>query len=269
VKTLIIKLYHFFLKKPIRKIHLIYCQIGSNKKCYICNKKLGRFTKFRGGWKNVTLWIKNIELVGSDVDNFGCPFCYSNDRERHLFMFFDKLNLWDKMKNATILHFAPEVCLTKKIEKYAPLKYIKADLFPSNNEIEKIEATEIPYKDSTFDFLIFNHILEHIPDYMKALKEIYRVLKPNGIAILQTPYSKLLQNNFEDEGINTDKLRLFFYGQEDHVRIFSEKQFIKALKDSGFILEISKHADFFSDKDSVYFGVNKHEDLIKVTKTSS
>jgi len=257
------------MKTLIKKINLIYLKIGNNKKCYICNRKFGRFTKFRGGWKNVPIWIKNVEPVGSDFDNFYCPYCHSHDRERHLFMFFDKLNLWDKMQNANILHFAPERALPKKIEKYAPLKYIKADLFPSNNNIEKIDATEIPYKDATFDFLIFNHILEHIPDYMKALKEIYRVLKPNGIAILQTPYSKLLEKNFEDAGINTDELRLFFYGQEDHVRIFSEKQFIKALKDSGFILEIIRHDNFFSDNDSLYFGVNKNEDLIKVTNPSN
>ena len=269
MKKIAKKLYRFFLKKPIRKIQVIFYQAGSNKKCYVCNKELGHFIKFGGGWKNVPLWIRNIELVGSDVDNFYCPFCGSHDRERHLFMFFDKLKMWDKIREANILHFAPEGHLSKKIEEYSPMKYIKADLFPSDKSIEKIDAINMPYKDSTFDILIFNHILEHIPDYMKALKEIYRVLKPNGIAILQTPYSKILKKNFEDEGINTDELRLFFYGQEDHVRIFSEKQFIQGLNDAGFILEIIKHDDFFSDSDSLYFGVNKHEDFIKVTKPIS
>jgi SAM-dependent methyltransferase len=266
MKTLIKKLYRFFLKKTIIKIHLLYCQTGSNKKCYICNREIRRFLKLRGGWKNVPIMIKNTEMVGSDVENFRCPFCSAHDRERHIFMFFDKLNLWEKMKDANIIHFAPDGYLYKKIETCLPLKYVKADLFPWDNSIEKIDATEIPYPDSTFDFLIFNHILEHIPDYLKALKEIYRVLKPNGIAILQTPYSKLFRANFEDEGINTEKLRLFFYGQIDHVRIFSERQFIKDLKETGFILEIIKHEDFFSDQDSLYFGVNKQEDLIKVRK---
>jgi hypothetical protein len=269
MKKTIKKLYAYFIKRPIAKIRLIYYQTGNNKKCYICNRELGHFKKFRGGWKNAPLWIKMVEPVGSDIDNFGCPFCGSHDRERHLFMFFDKLKMWDKIRGACVLHFAPERRLRIKIEECSPIKYITADLFPKNKSIEKIDATKIPYKDSTFDILIFNHILEHIPDYRKALQEIYRVLKPNGIAILQTPYSKLLKKNFEDEGINTDELRLFFYGQEDHVRMFSEKQFIQGLNDAGFILEIIKHGDYFSNRDSMYYGVNKHEDLIKVIKPRS
>lgn len=269
MKKTIKKLCGFLLIKPIRKIQVMFYQAGSNKKCYICNKKLGHFLKYRGGWVSFSFWIRNIELVGSDVDNFACPFCGSHDRERHLFMFFDKLNIWDKFRGANILHFAPERHLSRKIEDYSPIKYVKADLFPKDVSIEKIDATTIPYKDSMFDILIFNHILEHIPEYVKALNEIFRVLKPNGIAIIQTPYSKLLNKNFEDEGINTDQLRLVFYGQEDHVRVFGEKQFIKELKNAGFILDIVKHSDCFCDQDSFYYGVNKYEDLIKAKKPAS
>jgi SAM-dependent methyltransferase len=266
MKNFMKKIDRHLLERLIRKIEFTYYRIGNTHKCYVCNRKFGHFYKFRGGWKDVPLWIQKSEPVGSDFDNFGCPYCYCHDRDRHLFMYFDKVNLWDKMNGSKILHFAPEWNLSKRIEEYKPLQYIKADLFPNDSNVTKINATEIPYGDSTFDLIIFNHILEHIPNYLTALKEIHRVLKYDGIAIIQTPYSKLLNKNFEDEGINNDELRLFFYGQEDHVRIFSEKQFFKDLQDSGFILEIIKHDDVCSDKDSAYFGVNKYEDLIKVTK---
>ena len=263
--------YRLHLKKHKRKFQLFLYKTGKKKECYICGKKLRRIIKYRGGLKNVPLWIKKTDPVGNDFDNYSCPYCFSHDRERHLFMYFDKLKLWDKIRNSSVLHFAPETYLSARIEKCSPQKYVKADLNPDHlykpdDNICKIDATNIPYDDSIFDFLLFNHILEHISDYKKALCELFRVLKPNGIAILQTPYSRLLHGNFEDEGICTNELRLFFYGQEDHVRIFSEKQFLKSLIDTGFTVRTYKHSVVLAEISPEYFGVNKEEDLITAIK---
>ena len=87
-----------------------------------------------------------------------------------------------------------------------------------------------------------------------------------GICILQTPYVRLLVNNFEDPGINTDELRRLYYGQEDHVRYFGEHTFFQSLTETGFELCIVKHSDLFTENDAVYYGVNKNENLIRVTK---
>lgn len=266
MKKYINKTYRFFLKKPTEKIKLRLNKMGINRKCYICNNTFNHFSKWRGGTKAVPLWLRKLEIVSGDFDNFGCPYCNSTDRERHLFMFFDKLKLWDKIGKNEILHFAPETNLRKKIEQYSPLKYVKADLFSQDVTVQKIDATAISFEEISFDLVICNHVLEHIPDYTCALKEFYRVLKPGGMAILQTPYSKLLMDNFEDEGIHTDELRLIFYGQEDHVRVFGEKTFFQSLKDAGFIVNIIKHADFLKELDSRYFGVSEEEDLILVIK---
>ena len=211
---------------------------GNKRQCYVCEKTFYKFTKFRGGSKNQSQFRIKLVIVGSDVDNYGRMYCGSNDRERHLFMFFDKLMLWQHMKDARILHFAPEKHLRLKISQLRPLEYVMADLYPKDRDIKKIDATAIPFSNDMFDFVIANHILEHIPDYHKALSEFYRILKPGGIAILQTPYSRILKNNFEDEGIDSDELRLIFHGQEGHVRTFGEHQFLKSLEEAGFILRI-------------------------------
>lgn len=266
MKNTIKKAYRFFLKKPIEKIKVRLNKIGKNRECNICNNTFENFSKWRGGTKSVPLWLRKLEIVSGDFDNFGCPYCGSTDRERHLFMYFDKLNLWDKIEQYEILHFAPETNLRKKIEQHAPLKYIKADLYSKDITIQKIDATAISFKDATFDIIICNHVLEHIPNYISAMKEFFRVLKPGGIAILQTPYSKLLINNFEDEGINTNELRLIFHGQEDHVRVFGEKTFFQSLTEAGFIVNRMKHANFLKEIDSQYFGVSEEEDLIQVIK---
>lgn len=253
-------------RKPILAVYLPLHRIGNKRKCYVCGKTFGRFTKYKGGSEYFPEWMDRLQMVGSDVNNFGCPYCGSFDRERHLFMYFDKLNLWDLVRNRNVLHFAPEAHLSKRIEKEKPALYVKADLFPANQTVRKEDATNISFPDETFDLVLANHILEHIPDYKKALHEIWRVLRPGGTAILQTPFSKVLKNNFEDVGINTPALRAYFYAQHDHVRVYGEEEFMKAFENAGFTLRIVSHIDLFSDQETKYFGVNKHEDLIRVTK---
>lgn len=266
MKTQIKKLLGKGTIQKIDKIKRISNRFGSNKECYICNTTFNHFTKFRGGSKKLSEYSRMLNMIGSDVDNFGCMYCGSIDRERHLYMFFDKLNMWEKIKGAKILHFAPEKNLRTKIIEQSPLEYIGADLYPRTEDVKKIDATKVPFADEVFNFVIANHILEHIPDYTKALSEFYRVLKPGGYAILQTPYSKILKNNFEDENLNTDELRLFFHGLEDHVRTFGEYQFLKSIEGVGFNLQVKKHEEFFDDQMAYIHGVNKEEDLILAMK---
>jgi SAM-dependent methyltransferase len=254
------------LKRLINWIRRILNSFGNDKICYICKRTFNHFTKYGDGTKGIPEFHKRLKMVGSDIDNFGCMYCGSHDRERHLYMFFDKLELWQKMNDAKILHFAPEKNLRNKIIEQSPLEYIAADLYPKNDGVKKIDATKIPYGTEKFDIIIANHILEHTPDYTRALFEFYRILKPGGIAILQTPYSKLLKNNFEDVNIDSDELRLFFHGQEDHVRTFGEYQFLKSIEDVGFYLDIKKHEDFFDDQMATIYGVNKKEDFIQGIK---
>ena len=58
-----------------------------------------------------------------------------------------------------------------------------------NNKVSKgaLDTTMLPFKDNTFDLIIFNHVIEHIPEYRKAVKELHRVLKKKGYFYLATP----------------------------------------------------------------------------------
>lgn len=231
--------------------------------CNFCNSKIRYFLPFGGGWKNQPQLMVTLNCIGSDVDNFSCPVCGAHDRERHLRMFIDKLNI--KMQNASLLHFAPERMLSKYISDQKPSLYVKADLFPSSDDIVKINMLDIPYKENYFDFVIANHVLEHVNDFSKALSELHRVLKIGGYAILQTPYSNQLHHTLEDQGINTDKMRLEVYGQEDHVRLFGTDIF-KLISDAGFVPHIARHVDVLSEMDSNYWGVNILEPLFLFEK---
>lgn len=238
-------------------------RLGKNKTCYICQNTFFYFLPYANGIK-LSSFIQDLKIIGSDRKNFSCPYCWSHDRERHLFMYIDTLSLWKEL-TGRVLHFAPEKHLSRKIEGIQAEKYVKADLYSEDKAVEKIDITAIPYPDDYFNFLICNHVLEHIDALETALSEIYRVLNKGGMAILQTPYSSILANSFQDKNINTDILREKFYGQNDHVRVFGQDLFDK-LEAIGFTLKLQKHKDVLSAFDSVKFGVNRDENLILVEK---
>src|SRR5690348_6053886 len=95
LKSLVKKLFRALIRKPSQLLLTLVNKSGSKRKCYICQHTFNHFTPYRGGWKNIPKFRILLQTVGSDVDNFYCIYCGSSDRERHLFMFFDKLKLWN------------------------------------------------------------------------------------------------------------------------------------------------------------------------------
>lgn len=250
------------------KLEIILAKLpfATRHECNFCGSKIRNFLSYRGGWKNQPQLMKLLDFTGSDVDNFSCPVCGAHDRERHLRMFMDHLNITSKLKDALVLHFAPEKILSDYISKQNPSLYVKADLFPTAPDIIKMDMLDIPYEKNHFDFIIANHVLEHVNDLPKALSEIHRVLKIGGYAILQTPFSSKLQHTIEDIGINTDTMRLELYGQEDHVRLFGNDIF-NTITSVGFASHTITHQKVFSETDAKYWGVNILEPFFLFEKT--
>jgi len=258
-------LYRPLNKYPFSKIKSKINKLLPRKKCYICKNRFYNFTKYRKASK----FISGLNIIGSDMNNFGCPFCGATDRERHLFMFMDKMGIWDLLNKRT-LHISPERRLYNKIIELKPTKYTTGDIDPDRYSfckgIEKIDLTNIQFESSSFDVVIANHVLEHIPDYKKAILEIFRVLDYDGFAILQTPYSEIIKRNFEDPNISSNAtLREKFYGEIDHYRIFGQ-QLYEELVSIGFKSVVKEHKEFFSDKDAFYYGVNKKEPFMLFNK---
>jgi SAM-dependent methyltransferase len=251
------------LTRLLRSIKIIINRIGNTKQCYICGKTFFRFRKYKR-W-NPKLYY-DLDVIGSDINNFACFYCGSSDRDRHIIWYFNKLNIWSDIQKSKVLHFAPEYFLSNRIKSLKPVEYILADLKPKSPDTIKMDVCKIYYPDECYDFIICNHVLEHVPNYTLALKEIYRVLKHKGVAILQTPFSKKLNTNFEHEDFNTDYFREYFYGQYDHVRIFSENILFQSFKSANFEIILHKHSDFGNIEECQYWGMNYKEDLIYLIK---
>lgn len=244
----------------IKILHTVIARlsISSEYFCIVCNHHLGAFLPYRRGQRSLPSLMHTLEVVGSDVENFECPWCGAHDRERHLLMYIRATSLFEAISKISILHFAPERRLSRLISATIPVRYIKCDLYPQASDIEKINILSIPYPEESFDLVIANHVLEHVANDLAALAEVYRVLKPGGYAILQTPYSTKLHYTWSDPGIDTDKARLQAYGQEDHVRLFGRDVF-ERFRSVGLESYVSTHNQLLQEYDPRKYGVNEKE----------
>lgn len=227
-----------------------------NKYCCICDTNIGSFFPYRGG-RRAPLMVA-LDTIGSDRINFGCPRCRCHDRERHLLLYLKAFGLLDRFEGAAILHFAPERRLSRIIESKGPGQFVKGDLYPTSKDIEAIDMLAIDYPSESFDFVIANHVLEHVDDDLMALSELRRVLKDGGYAILQTPYSSKLTQTFSDPGIDSNSARYQAYGQEDHVRLYGGDIFAR-IESAGFKSRVATHEERLAHIDPRKFGVNEKE----------
>lgn len=179
------------------------------------------------------IFTKRKIIGGGKREKCICPICGSNDRERWLHhVLFVELHMGDV--EASVLHFAPERQIEKRLRKNQKLTYITADI--EEGRADKVEdITNISFSDNSFDFIICNHILEHIKDETRAFSELKRCIKENGKIIFSVPICWEI-NTFEDESIVTNKDRVREYGQEDHVRLYG-KDIEQRLKEQGFEVE--------------------------------
>lgn len=241
---------------------------GGSLECALCTHRVWRFMPYRSGSRGTPPLMPALRTVGSDPDRFECPRCGSHDRERHLLMYLRATKLLDTFSGSAILHFAPERHLWRVIASASPATYIRADLYPGAPEIRRVDMMDMPFGEASFDFVIANHVLEHVPDLDKALREIHRVLRPGGYAILQTPYSSQLHHTWQDPGIDTPAARLQAYGQEDHVRLFGRDIFDR-IASQGFDNLVGRHDELLPDVDTLHTGVNPAEPFFLFRRRST
>ena len=152
-----------------------------------------------------------------------------------------------------MLHVAPEQTFEKLLQSHLGQGYLTADLHKSGVMV-RMDITDIDYTGGTFDVIYCSHVLEHVPDDKRAIRELHRVLKPNGWAILQVPITADI--TFEDPSITdpTDRLRLF--GNKDHVRSYGP-DFVERLQEAGFKVKIITASDFLTEEQTELMGITE------------
>lgn len=191
-------------------------------------------------------------------ENALCPRCGSLERHRLLWLYLkNKTNFFSD--NLKVLHFAPEYFFQKVFKSMPNLDYISADL-TSPSAMIKMDITNILYGGNSFDVILCCHVLEHIVDDHRALAELFRVLKPGGWAILQSPIDLKRDKTFEDTNILLPDDRERIFGQKDHVRIYG-RDYKDRLEKAGFTVKVDAYVGGLGDDMVKKYGLIRDEDI--------
>jgi hypothetical protein len=210
---------------------------GSNRRCPICAANVRLFGA--EGEEHAVLFDLDV-IGGGRRDGVVCPVCDSVDRERLVYLFLNRRGLVNGPMR--IMHVAPEVKLGPWLRKRAGRGYLSADLTVTFVD-QNLDLTDIPYPEATFDAIICNHVMEHIPDDAKAMRECFRVMKPGGWGIFQVPIGGKLDMTVEDPSEEDPAERQRRFGQHDHLRIYARRDYVARLERAGFEVEQFRWTD--------------------------
>jgi SAM-dependent methyltransferase len=185
--------------------------------------------------------LRELDVVGGQRKQHDeCPICHANDRARLVSLYVSRRTPL-LTTSCRLLHIAPELGLADVFAATTTLDYVPADLdrqrYRHLKNLQSFDLQSAPYPDHSFDWIICNHVLEHIPDDRKAMREMHRMLKPGGTAILQVPLALKLSTTREDPSIRDEAERIRLFGQRDHVRLYG-RDYYDRLRDAGFDVEL-------------------------------
>ncbi|HQS96782.1 MAG: hypothetical protein B7X90_07075 [Novosphingobium sp. 17-62-19] len=173
-----------------------------------------------------------------------CPICHSGSRERLIWLYLNsKHSAFTTLGAAlTVAHFAPEKGLSIQLKNLFGQGYTAYDLAPHRyrhmNDVEPQNLEGLTLSDNSVDLLVANHIMEHVYDLPKALSEVRRVLKQGtGLAIMQVPIALKLDEHRDGGQAMDGTRRIALFGQDDHVRLFTQQSYVDALTTAGFSVE--------------------------------
>jgi len=196
-------------------------------------------------------------------ENVLSPSTLSLERHRLLWLFLKAETNFFK-SNLKVLHFAPEQAFYAKFKKLKNIDYTTTDLNSPLADV-KADICDLPFEDGAFDVVLCNHVLEHIPDDTKAMKELYRILKPGGWGIFQVPQDLRRAETFQDDSITDQKERAKIFGQYDHVRIYGRDYFQK-LSTIGFKVTEADFTKTLTPSEIDTYRLTKGEIIPLVTK---
>ena len=191
-----------------------------------------------------------------------CPSCRSLERQRLVWLYMQERKLLNGP--VRLLHVAPETGLFTAFSRREGLEYHPVDKFDKGYRYAKgtrnVDILETGYPDNHFDAILCMHVLEHIPDDAKAMRELYRILKPGGWAILMVPIDKNREKTFEDFSVTDPEERERLFGQRDHVRWYG-LDYADRLRQAGFQVSVDAYYDTFSPADFQRYGLNTQDDV--------
>ncbi len=215
--------------------------VGRGKECPLCGCRRRKFLPY--GYV-------------SQRENALCPNCLALERHRLIWLWLVRQSDIGRgaMALPRLLHIAPEVALMRKFRKMysgEAERYVTADLESPLADMH-FDIQNIPLEDNSFDAIICNHIMEHVEDDRKAMRELYRIMKPNGWGVILSPVELERATTFEDDTITDPEERTRIFGQYDHRRIYG-RDYAERLREAGFeVYEIDYKSQLTAKEQELY-----------------
>jgi SAM-dependent methyltransferase len=169
-----------------------------------------------------------------------CPFCRSLERHRAVWLYLyprlqQVVSEHGQTRSPRLLHVAPEVCFRHRLRRLLGQRYVTTDLVAPDVDVNA-PLEQLPFASESFDVVVCNHVLEHVPDDRSAMDELLRVLVPGGWAIVQVPIAYDHEHTREDPSESSPRERKRRFGQHDHVRWYG-RDYPERLRAAGFEIE--------------------------------
>lgn len=240
------------IQKLLHRFVLPLALRGNTVECPVCEKKFLTFLPF------------GYPLRA----NARCPSCGSLERTRLCWLYLKNRSRFFNSPQR-ILHIAPEKPLFERFEQIRHFDYCAADKFEPGYRYPaktiNMDITSIQFPDNQFDFILCSHVLEHIPDDKRAMRELFRVLRPGGFGLLPVPIEKGRTVTYEDDSLTSPEDRAKAFGQADHVRSYGS-DYPDRLRKAGFMVSEIAFGQQFSPQDQFRYGLFADEILYVVEK---
>ena len=231
-----------FFRLPVSLRRSLYR--GGMHECPVCGETVRRFLS--GG----------VPLRASVF----CPICRSLERHRLAWIYLqNKVNLTGNHA-LRLLHIAPEPALARRFSELGLVDYVTGDL-SGVGVMVKLDVTELPFADGSYDAVYCSHVLEHVSRDEVAMAEMFRVLRPGGWVLIMVPIRE--GGTSEDPSIQTPRDRKRVFGHWDHVRYYG-MNLAQKLDHVGFTVDALRAVEFATasefqryglfERDVVFFG---------------
>jgi SAM-dependent methyltransferase len=255
--------------KSVRRRMRLSRYLGTQYRCPICGTGLKAFLPM---WRSYWIHYQQYEYFRSpfamETFNFGafaCPNCDSTDRERLTALYLDReLPAMRNGGRRRLVEFSPAHALHRTVKRYPFVEYRSADLSRPDVD-DRFDLTHCPYADGSVDMFLCSHVLEHIPDDRKAMRELHRILTADGFGVVLVPLFPDTDETHEDPKIVTIEERWKYFAGGDHVRQYGKRDFVDRLTAAGFRVD-QLGVDFFGKDTFRRHGVAENSVLYVLRK---
>jgi SAM-dependent methyltransferase len=228
--------------------------LSQRRTCNICLHSFHAFLplpeEYPRNWEKYGFPYRSADFETLNAAEYFCPKCGANDRDRFYAYYLDQ-TLFSKGLSRDFLDFAPSHQLANWLKARNKGRYVSADLFMDNVDVKCDIQNMACFPDASFQFVICSHVLEHVEDDLKAIREIHRVLSADGQAILMVPLVKQLDRILEDPAETDITIRWHKFGQDDHIRLYGAEPFAARLASAGFKLMRYRAAERKDDMEKI------------------